>query len=209
MEGFGVGTWDLDLLTRELAWSETTRGLFGVTRDEPVSYEQFLSLLEPAHRERADQAISRVVELGGNLDISFRVAGRQRPGQWIRARGGLLRDEAGVPRHLSGIFLDVDEEKQLEEALRTRESHLRSILDTVPDAMIVINGYGIVQFFSTAAERLFGYTEQEAIGRNISEMMPMPDQARHDGYLARYRSTCRSVKCNPAASPISPASSAT
>ena len=189
MEGFGVGTWDLDLLTRELAWSETTRGLFGVTREEPVSYELFLSLLEPAHRERADQAISRVVELGGNLDISFRVAGRQRPGQWIRARGGLLRDEAGVPRHLSGIFLDVDEEKQLEEALRTRESHLRSILDTVPDAMIVINGYGIVQFFSTAAERLFGYTEQEAIGRNISEMMPMPDQARHDGYLARYRSS--------------------
>jgi two-component system sensor kinase FixL len=189
MEGFGVGTWDLDLLTRELAWSETTRGLFGVGREEPVSYESFLSLLEPAHRERTDQAISKVVELGGNLDISFRVAGRQRPGQWIRARGGLLRDEAGVPRHLSGIFLDVDEEKQLEETLRTRESHLRSILDTVPDAMIVINGYGVVQFFSTAAERLFGYTEQEAIGRNISEMMPMPDQARHDGYLARYRSS--------------------
>ena len=189
MEGFGVGTWDLDLVTRELAWSETTRSLFGVARDAPVSYELFLSLLEPAHRERADQAISKVVQLGGNLDISFRVAGRQKPGQWIRARGGLLRDEAGVPRHLSGIFLDVDEEKQLEETLLTRESHLRSILDTVPDAMIVINGYGIVQFFSTAAERLFGYTEQEAIGRNISEMMPMPDQARHDGYLARYRSS--------------------
>jgi two-component system sensor kinase FixL len=66
---------------------------------------------------------------------------------------------------------------------------LRSILDTVPDAMIVINGYGIIQFFSTAAERLFDYAEDEAIGKNVSELMPMPDQARHDGYLARYRST--------------------
>ena len=111
------------------------------------------------------------------------------PGQWIRARGGLIRDEAGVARHLSGIVLDIDEEKQLEEALRTRESHLRSILDTVPDAMIVIDGYGIIQFFSTAAERLFGYAEQEAIGKNVSELMPQPDRARHDGYLARYRST--------------------
>jgi two-component system sensor kinase FixL len=55
--------------------------------------------------------------------------------------------------------------------------------------MIVINGYGVVQFFSTAAERLFGYAEQEAIGKNVSELMPMPDRARHDGYLARYRST--------------------
>jgi two-component system sensor kinase FixL len=189
LEGFGVGTWDLDLQTRELAWSGTARSLFGIAREEPVSYQLFLSLLEPADRERTDKAISRIATNGGNLDISFRVGGRQHPGQWIRARGGLLRDEAGVPSHLSGILLDIDEEKQLEEALRTRESHLRSILDTVPDAMIVINGYGIIQFFSTAAERLFGLSEQEAIGKNISEMMPMPDQARHDSYLERYRST--------------------
>lgn len=189
MEGFGVGTWDLDLSTRELEWSEITRNLFGIDREQPVSYEMFLSLLESADRERTDQAIKRVTEIGGNLDISFRVGGRRKPGQWIRARGGLVRDEAGATRHLSGIVLDIDEEKQLEAALRTRESHLRSILDTVPDAMIVINGYGIVQFFSTAAERLFGFSEHEAIGRNVSELMPMPDQGRHDGYLARYRST--------------------
>ena len=117
------------------------------------------------------------------------MAERPGSGHWIRARGGLVKDDAGAPRHLSGIVLDIDEEKQLEDALRTRESHLRSILDTVPDAMIVINGHGIVQFFSTAAERLFGYAEQEAIGKNVSELMPMPDRARHDGYLARYRST--------------------
>jgi two-component system sensor kinase FixL len=189
LEGFGVGTWDLDLQTRELVWSDTARSLFSIGREQPLSYQLFLSLLEPADRERTDLAISRIAARGGNLDISFRVAARQQLGQWIRARGGLTRDEAGVPRHISGIFLDIDEEKQLEEALRTRESHLRSILDTVPDAMIVINGYGVIQFFSTAAERLFGYAEQEAIGKNVSELMPMPDQARHDAYLARYRST--------------------
>jgi two-component system sensor kinase FixL len=189
IEGFGVGTWDLDLSTRKLEWSDTARSLFGVTRDEPVSYELFLSLLEPKDRERAEQAIKRVAETGGNFDVSFRIGGEQRSGHWIRARGGLVRDEDGLARHLSGIVLDIDEEKQLENALRTRESHLRSILDTVTDAMIVIDGYGVIQFFSTAAERLFGYAEYEAIGRNVSELMPMPDQARHDGYLARYRST--------------------
>ncbi|WP_291684225.1 sensor protein FixL [Bradyrhizobium sp.] len=189
MEGFGVGTWDLDLSTRELEWSDATRNLFGVDREQPISYELFLSLLESGERERIDRAITKVAETGGSLDVSFRLRGRHKSGQWIRARGGLVKDEAGVPCHVSGIALDIDEEKQLEEALRTRESHLRSILDTVPDAMIVINGYGIIQFFSTAAERLFGYTEREAIGKNVSEMMPMPDQARHDDYLARYRST--------------------
>lgn len=189
MEGFGVGTWDLDLSTRELEWSDTTRSLFGIAREQPVTYELFLSLLEPNDRERTDRAIKKIAETGGNLDISFRVGSRPGHGQWIRARGGLVKDEAGIPRHLSGIVLDIEEEKHLEEALRTRESHLRSILDTVPDAMIVINGNGIVQFFSAAAERLFGYPEQEAIGKNVSELMPMPDRARHDGYLARYKST--------------------
>jgi two-component system sensor kinase FixL len=189
IEGFGVGTWDLELSTRKLEWSDTAKSLFGVARDRPVTYELFLSLLEPKDRARTEQAIKRVAELGGNFDVSFKVGGAPGPGQWIRARGGLVRDDDGVARHISGIVLDIDEEKQLEEALRTRESHLRSILDTVPDAMIVIDGYGIVQFFSTAAERLFGYTEQEAIGRNVSELMPQPDQSRHDSYLARYRSS--------------------
>jgi two-component system sensor kinase FixL len=189
IEGFGVGTWDLDLATQKLEWSATAKSLFGVAPDQPITYGLFLSLLEPGDRERTEQAIKRVNEIGGNVDLAFRIGGNAGSGHWIRARGGLVRDDSGAPRHISGIVLDIDEEKQLEEALRTRESHLRSILDTVPDAMIVINGYGVVQFFSTAAERLFGYAEQEAIGKNVSELMPMPDRARHDGYLARYRST--------------------
>jgi two-component system sensor kinase FixL len=109
--------------------------------------------------------------------------------RWIRLRGSLVRDEAGKPHHLSGIVLDISEEKLLEAALRTRETHLRSILDTVPDAMIVVDGNGIMQLFSAAAERMFGFTEQEAIGKNVSDLMPNPDHARHDSYLARYRSS--------------------
>ena len=189
IEGFGVGTWDLDLATQKLEWSDTAKSLFGVAPDQPITYGLFLSLLEPLDRERTEQAIKRVTETGGNVDLSFKIAGDAGSGHWIRTRGGLVRDDTGAPRHISGIVLDIDEEKQLEDTLRTRESHLRSILDTVPDAMIVINGYGVVQFFSTAAERLFGYAEQEAIGKNVSELMPLPDRARHDGYLARYRST--------------------
>jgi len=189
IEGFGVGTWDLDLTTQKLEWSDTTKDLFGVARDQPITYGLFLSLLGPVDRERTEEAIKKVAESGEKMDVSFRIGGSADSGHWIRVRGGLVRDDTGIPRHVSGIVLDIDEQKQLGEALSTQESHLRSILDTVPDAMIVINGYGIVQFFSTAAERLFGYAAQEAIGKNVSELMPMPDRARHDGYLARYRST--------------------
>ncbi|MET4753627.1 sensor protein FixL [Bradyrhizobium sp. RT11b] len=189
IEGFGVGTWDLDLNTRELDWSETAGILLGVARGQPRSYDLFISRLEPGDRERVETAIKRVSERGGGFDLSFRVVGQSESGQWIRARAGVIRDEAGAARHLSGIFLDIDEEKQVEEALRTRETHLRSILHTIPDAMIVIGGNSIIQLFSTAAERLFGWSEHEAIGQNVSILMPEPDRARHDSYIARYRSS--------------------
>jgi two-component system, LuxR family, sensor kinase FixL len=67
-----------------------------------------------------------------------------------------------------------------------REAHLKSILDTVPEAMIVIDERGNMQSFSSAAERLFGYRADEALGQNVKVLMPPPYRENHDGYLQRY-----------------------
>lgn len=73
--------------------------------------------------------------------------------------------------------------------LRARETHLRSVLDTVPDATIVICEKGIIQSFNAAAERLFGHREGEVVGQNVSVLMPTPFREGHDGYIARYLAT--------------------
>ena len=70
-----------------------------------------------------------------------------------------------------------------------REAHLQSILDTVPEAMIVIDEHGMMQSFSSAAERLFGCTSAEAIGQNVKTLMPAPYRENHDSYLGRYMTT--------------------
>lgn len=70
-----------------------------------------------------------------------------------------------------------------------REAHVKSILDTIPEAMIVIDERGIIQSFSSAAERLFGYAPEEVIGRNIKLLMPSPYRENHDGYIERYLRT--------------------
>jgi two-component system sensor kinase FixL len=69
------------------------------------------------------------------------------------------------------------------------EAHLRSILATVPDAMVVIDEAGLILTFSAAAEKMFGYSEAEVAGRNVKMLMPSPDQDRHDQYLANYLTT--------------------
>jgi two-component system sensor kinase FixL len=78
------------------------------------------------------------------------------------------------------------------EALRDlheNEARLRCVLETVPDAIVVIDQYGIIHSFSGAAERQFGYTAAEVIGKNVSTLMPSPYRQEHDGYIHRYKKT--------------------
>lgn len=87
------------------------------------------------------------------------------------------------------VIRDNSQELAATAQLRAREAHLRSILDTVPDGMVVIDERGIMQSFSAAARRLFGYAPEEVVGRNVSMLMPGPYREQHDGYIARYLST--------------------
>ena len=74
-------------------------------------------------------------------------------------------------------------------ALDAAEARLRSILQTVPDAMIIIDERGRIESLSTTAERLFGYSMEEVAGKNVRQLMPSPDREQHDSYLKRYLTT--------------------
>ena len=87
------------------------------------------------------------------------------------------------------INSDITALKRTQAELVTREAHLRSILDTVPEAMIVIDDRGVVTSFSAAAAQLFGYGPDDVIGRNVKMLMPAPYREEHDGYVGRYLAT--------------------
>jgi two-component system sensor kinase FixL len=100
-----------------------------------------------------------------------------------------LRTENGELRGYGKVIHDVTERRAAESGLEKRERHLESILATVPEAMIVIDEHGTMISFSAAAERLFGYREEDVVRKNVSMLMPNPDRDRHDGYLQRYLET--------------------
>src|SRR5262249_20590807 len=100
-----------------------------------------------------------------------------------------LRDETGQLRGYAKVTRDITERVAAEDALRAREAHLRSILETVPDAMVVIDEAAQIQSFSAAARRLFGFDDEEVIGRNVSMLMPEPYRSQHDDYMLRYLTT--------------------
>jgi two-component system, LuxR family, sensor kinase FixL len=81
-------------------------------------------------------------------------------------------------------FNDLPEAEQ-----RRAESRLAALLDATPDAVILINGHGIIESFNLGAERVFGYRADEIIGLNVSLLMPAAFRAGHDGYIKRYQRT--------------------
>ena len=84
---------------------------------------------------------------------------------------------------------DITGLKQAQAEIAAREAHLRSILETVPEAMIVIDENGAVTSFSAAAAQLFGYSPEEVVGQNVKMLMPEPYRAEHDSYIERYLKT--------------------
>ena len=98
-----------------------------------------------------------------------------------------IRDAAGAVVGLSNIVRGLSETQNLNKELHQRGALLQSILDAIPDGLIVIDERGLVQFFSPSAERMFGYAAPDIVGQNVSVLMPAGYAAEHDSACALLR----------------------
>jgi len=99
---------------------------------------------------------------------------------------------------LHTVLREISELKQhqqkLEESIyliNQKQQHLNNIINTALDCIVTIDKKGIIQSFNPAACKLFGYTEQEIIGKNISNIVPSPHKEKHDQYLHNFQQTGR------------------
>jgi PAS domain S-box-containing protein len=105
--------------------------------------------------------------------------------------GELARTGRGVDIGELGEALRImkDAVESRDASLRKSEAHLQAIVDNTIDGLITITSKGIILRYNRGCEEIFGYTTDEALGRNVSMLMPKPDSDRHDGYLRRYAQT--------------------
>jgi len=170
-----------------LIWTKAMGDVLGWSAAEAVGrkHHELLDTVFPAPREAIEAEMFAAGEWRGELNHRHRNGHRVVvQSEWV-----VHCDADGRPLSVLQFIRDVTEAKRAQAMIEEREARLRAVLDTAPDAIITIDAMGIVQSFSHAAERLFGYAAGEVIGRNINMLMPSPYAEDHDGYLERYMRT--------------------
>jgi len=170
--------------------NQATERLFGYAASELVGNNVNMLMPQPYAGEH-DGYLANYLRTGTKkiIGIGREVAGKRKDGSVFPMELSVGEARDGGDPIFVGIIRDITERKAAEIALRESELRWRSIVDTVPDAIIVIDATGTVESFSPAAERLFGYTADEVVGQNVKMLMPQPYRGQHDGYLARYKRT--------------------
>ncbi|UAK23089.1 PAS domain-containing sensor histidine kinase [Sphingomonas nostoxanthinifaciens] len=179
----------LDAAGNVAVWNDGAERIKGWSEEEVLG--QHCSIFYPQDEiasGRCESDLLRARTLGRIEEEAWRV---KKDGSEFLAHVTItaLTDDAGDLIGYGKVLRDITDQRAAERALEARESQLASILGTVPDAMIIIDDQGTVQSFSTAAERLFGYSEPEMLGKDIGILMPSPDRERHSGYISRYLAT--------------------
>ena len=108
---------------------------------------------------------------------------------WQRVSGRPIFDADGELTGYRGVALDITDEKKSRLDLQEREKRLALILDNTVDGFITIDKRRLILSFNKAAERIFGYSAEEVLGRNVKLLMPEPYRSRHDKFVADYLAT--------------------
>jgi len=190
LEDNHIATFDWDVASGAIGWTPGAEDRVGLPPGAMRDTETWRSLVHPDDLPDMMQTIADAEAAHApRFGFRYRVVGPNKQVRTIEGTSHCIYDEEGALARCVGINIDVTERDEREAALAQSEARLRAIIETVPDAMIVIGEHGFVESVSATAERMFGFPRDEIVGRNVAALMPQPWAGRHDYYLGAYLTT--------------------
>ena len=155
-----IGTWDWNIQTGELFWSERIGPLFGYQAAIPeTTYANFIAAVHPEDRRLLINAINRCVEQGDDYDIEHRVVWPDGTVHWMMERGDVIRDEHGMPLHMLGVVQDITQRKQMESELLK----YKAAMDGSLEGIAIIDASGKYRYVNPALASIYGYAAPEEL----------------------------------------------
>ncbi|OWK28321.1 PAS domain S-box protein [Sphingomonas mucosissima] len=190
LDAHEIGIFEWNARADTIRWSAGAEERLGLQPGSIHDYASWEKLVHPDDVVVLNDTVAKAIEAKAPR-FSFRFRFNQPNGR-VRSMEGSSRafyDQNGELIRTIGVNVDVTERDDREAQLQAREAQLLSILQTVPDAMVVIDETGHILSFSRTAEQLFGYPADEVIGRNVSILTPDEHTGQHDAYLDHYLAT--------------------
>ena len=164
--------------------------LFGYPAHEVLGQNVKMLMPQP-YRSEHDGYLNNYLTTGLKkiIGIGREVVGLRKDGSTFPMHLAVSELHLGDRRMFTGIARDITDLRLAISQLEDSEARTRTILETAVDAIITIDGRGLVESINPAAERLFGYPASEVVGQNVKILMPQPYRDEHDGYLHNYLTT--------------------
>jgi PAS domain S-box-containing protein len=164
-----LGNWLWDARNEAITWSKELYCTLGLDPGLPLpSYKEFGQIFAPESWGRLSAAIEKALQTGSVPELDLELLRPDGSKRWVTARGESVRDAAGNVTYLRGTVQDITERKQSEEA----RFRLASIVESSDDAIISENLDGIIMTWNRGAQRIFGFSEAEAVGQPITILLP-------------------------------------
>ncbi len=175
-----LGSWDMDMVRNELWWSDATYQIFGL---EPSttrpSLDLFFSHVHPGDKAMVEESIHASIQTRQPYSMDHRIICKDSVVRWVHGQGVSEYDTTGNPVRFRGAVLDITERKLAEDRLRAERGQLQAMANASYDAMITIDAQDTILFWSPAAETLFGWSRQEALGQKMHSLI-IPEEYRED-----------------------------
>ncbi len=157
-----IGTWDWNIITGELFWSDRIAPLFGYPAGEQESsYASFLNAIHPADREAVILAINNCIAEGAEYNIEHRVVWPDGSLHWVQEKGDVVRDAHGEPQHMLGVVIDIHDRKMAEEAQQESESRFRNLFELSPVGIALNSVEGTFMEANQALLDATGYNRKQ------------------------------------------------
>jgi diguanylate cyclase (GGDEF)-like protein/PAS domain S-box-containing protein len=169
LEGAGDGAWDWNLQTHEIFLSPCSKDMLGFPLDgQKISDQDWKSIIHPADYERLMYDLQAHLEgRAASFVTEHRIRYPNNNWKWLGARGRVIRwDAAGNPLHMTGIYRDISEIKQMQWSL------VHTFLEASQECMLLVDNDGTVLFANQIAVHTFAYPFSELIGLNIDLLVP-------------------------------------